>query len=85
MAEGSAATAGAVVEVTAGNGPGGPNGAEVRAAFSRGVEGAEDEDVPRIEDMENLPGPEGVKRSWVELKKHRARSHEMCRSILHKT
>ena len=62
MAEASAAAAGAVVEVTVGDGPGGPSGAEVRAAFSRGVEGAEDEDVPRMEDMENLPGPGGVKR-----------------------
>ena len=63
MAEASAAAAaGGVVEVTVGDGPGGPSGAEVRAAFSRGVEGAEDEDVPRMEDMENLPGPGGVKR-----------------------
>ena len=60
-----AATSEVNVEVTAAAevdaAEGDPRDDEVRAALSRGVEDADDdggdEDVPRMEDMENFPGP----------------------------
>ena len=60
----------AVVEVTTEEDepPEDPRGPEVRAAFSKGVEGADEDDedgdveVPRMEDMEKFPGPVGLKQ-----------------------
>ena len=49
------------MEVTTDEPAEGPRGAEVKAAFSSGVEGADDDEeedeVPRMEDMEKFPGP----------------------------
>ena len=44
--------------------PSDPRGDEVKAAFSSGVEGADDDEeavVPRMEDIENFTGPVRVR------------------------